>query len=360
MTKSQIDIEIRTTMRSLETDDIGQLDTIVRSYFKRYNDKVLYPKDARTRRARDRYDKKWRTYAELVEIAIARLNVYIESGIEGFAKSETQNLFLSVAEILVSRNRISLSFLDRDRLCRSLLLFLATTSGHQEDTVQKVSQILSIVPDSGEEDADNNESWIRTSLESVEFLQRLVKNAFGENYKILKGLLSKVSGSGAPDETDSKLMCSTRHNKKCDQFIPIKNSFFIAFPFSRPEIQTAVVKAFQAKFDSLESDVARFCYENETVLCQICQMILSSRFGVYVLTKQLNSPDGKHYPNSNVMLELGLALGTRRKTIVLVEKGTDVPSDLHGYIRIDFDDATKLPEIIAKSVPTTFYSEART
>ena len=67
---------------------------------------------------------------------------------------------------------------------------------------------------------------------------------------------------------------------------------------------------------------------------------------------------GKRYlPNSNVTLELGLAIGHNKKFIMLVEKGTEIMSDLQGYIRIEYDNINDIPAKIQQHNFTDFYYE---
>lgn len=77
-----------------------------------------------------------------------------------------------------------------------------------------------------------------------------------------------------------------------------------------------------------------------------------------MLTKFFKKGADEFLPNPNVMLELGLAMGIKKPTIMLKEKDVKVPADLQGYIRIEFDDVNDLPVIIKHADFTNFYNEA--
>jgi predicted nucleotide-binding protein len=49
-------------------------------------------------------------------------------------------------------------------------------------------------------------------------------------------------------------------------------------------------------------------------------------------------------PNSNVTLELGLAIGHGKKFIMLAESGTTIIADLQGYLRIEYSTMEEIPK----------------
>ncbi len=40
-----------------------------------------------------------------------------------------------------------------------------------------------------------------------------------------------------------------------------------------------------------------------------------------------------------------------------MQKGTDIPVDLHGYLRIEYDNIETIPELISQHNFTAFYNE---
>jgi predicted nucleotide-binding protein len=107
----------------------------------------------------------------------------------------------------------------------------------------------------------------------------------------------------------------------------------------------------------LDPIIAKNDFENTTVLCQVCRLIMSSKFGVYILNKCMTDDQNRHLPNPNVTLELGLAMGNRKKMIMIVERGTQIIADLAGYIRIEYDVADNIPALINSHNFTSFYTE---
>lgn len=256
---------------------------------------------------------------------------------------------------LIGIDRLDIASVDTERLCRSFLKYLALTT--HEDSFQKTYEILTTPIESNELDQEGTPIsilWTEHVLGDRDFILKILKKTYGRNYKYIKNIFKTINNIQV-SEVDSKISCII--HGECQKFIPSEKSYFIAFPFNYGAIENRIIEAFHDKFPELVPRIARGLIETGTVLCQICQLILSSEFGIYVLNKYSSDTLSRHLPNPNVMLELGLAIGRGKKFIILMQKGTDIPADLHGYLRIEYDSIEKIPELISQGNFTAFYNE---
>jgi CheY-like chemotaxis protein len=67
---------------------------------------------------------------------------------------------------------------------------------------------------------------------------------------------------------------------------------------------------------------------NIAIMCKICQKIQTARYCIFDITTW----------NANVMFEFGLALGTGKRSILLKNIKTQVPTDLKGFEYVNYDD----------------------
>ena len=117
---------------------------------------------------------------------------------------------------------------------------------------------------------------------------------------------------------------------------------FVAYPYKIPKsdyrkVFTTLGKAFQVEFVFADEKIT-----NLHILQKISGYIRESRFGIYDIS----------YWNPNVALELGLAFGLNEKAFIVydptkIEKD-EVPSDLRGLDRIQYQSFTELEAGIAK------------
>jgi hypothetical protein len=347
MTIDQMNREITELRAAVKTLDIPEINNGVQYYYG-WMDEVKRPEttdDNGAQEAQRRYNEECAEYSTLADCAIVALNDFVRAEIAGIKPDEAQSTFVSVVQTLVGRRDLRLSLADGQRLRKALLEFIACASNRNEDTFLKVVRLLHApdpsvdVPDSRQ--ADQAPLLFGQNLMDSGFLPRLIKESYGKNY----GALRDLSMARLADAFDTKPVCAIQQ-ERCDRFIPRTCTYFIAFPFSRQDLEDRIVKACDDKFKPAKGTIARRVFGNRTALCQICQMILSSRFGIYVLTKHSKVRTNKYLPNPNVMLELGLAMGNKKPTVMLVEHGVDIPADVQGYLRIPFDGPENLPEII--------------
>ena len=386
MTIDQIEREVSDLQAALGRNEIHAINDLVQYYFK-------WLEEIEKNKLHDDIEKDWNIseddhikynnvmniYDKLINNSIDKLNDFVRSETSSFINSDSKSAFLSAVENLISFGKLQLSSVDKESLRKTLLNYLGIAKNEEDGAFQKAFDILaSTDPDFAEQYSNDPNSEVPSFGQNVVdkvFLKRLITKSFGKNYSALKSF----SSVKIPDDSDDKLVCPIEHKrKKCEQFIPATDTYFIAFPFDRQDIEDQIIKACNEKF-KLVGKIARKSYESRTALCQICQMILSARFGVYVLTKYskrkineyfpvrfgaykiikyLKRGENEFFPNPNVMLELGLAMGIRKPTIILVEKDAHVPADLQGYLRIPFDNAENLPTTIEEWNFSNFHDEA--
>lgn len=129
--------------------------------------------------------------------------------------------------------------------------------------------------------------------------------------------------------------------------IPRPNQYFIAQEFSseREDLRQALSGALD-EF-GLQSIRADDFYWGGPILCKISAMILSTRFGVYQLTKS---------QNRNVYLELGIAVGQRKPFILIKDHDAMIPSlaqgleyfPVNGYLELKFNLMEKANSTLAE------------
>lgn len=347
--------------KAIEEKNIGKIIGCIEIWFAKYNDAniVAYKEDLKNE-AKNEYEQTIVRYESLVKDGVAILNCYVAENCNGFSHLvvDGRKLFLKVVKTLIDTNSLDMGFMDKDELCNILLQFLSSASKPDENIFVKTNKLLTTEIESSDKDEDGNPIkiiWAASALGNMEFLSRLLRESYGRNYKVLKEIFIRIKNMPSSDEIDNKLYCSLM-DIECNKFIPAGNFYFIAFPFSEQGIEDKIIGAFKKKFP-LEPKIARGILENRTALCQICEFILSSKFGVYVLNKYSLDSLNRHLPNPNVTLELGLTLGHKRPYIMLVEKGTAIISDLGGYLRIEYDNIDDIPAKIEEHNFANFYYE---
>lgn len=367
MAAFHIDKDIEAIGQSIAQDNIGRLIGCVESYFKTYTDMAVadHIENLRAAHKEDEitdFNNNLPQYRILVDKGVKVLNEYIENNFGNFIVIEKKKLFLSVAKTLINLGKISIANVDANEFVKVLLKFLSTASQGDEEIFNQIYETLTISFDTDDKNTDDppiKRIWIAEHFSDSDFLMKLLRNSQGRNYKFLKDISNKINNdpisTKIDDYKDDKLTCRIM-NGECNQFIPAGKYYFIAFPFSEKGIEDKIIEALKHKFSDLEPKIARGVLENKMALCQICQFILSSKFGIYVLNKYTS--DGTRYlPNSNVTLELGLAMGHRKKYIMLVEKDAEIISDLQGLLRIPYDNPDDIPKVIEQHNFGNFHRE---
>lgn len=203
----------------------------------------------------------------------------------------------------------------------------------------------------GSEQLDEIKDFFYESIESIsgrkfELLSDVI-SCF-EEPRILKTILLKL-----------KNKCPTGHPSCIEDVIP-ENSVFIGHCFSRkkkdkmrPHINNAILvfdkecKPYYADLDMSGGDF----------FCKICRKIQSARFGIYDLSRNYKNIFMKYFfkkyclPNPNVMLELGMSLAFGKKTIIIMEYGQKLPSDLIRTETIFYQDHKDLEEQLKAKIP---------
>ena len=373
-----IDKDISDIQYAIENNDITGLIEGVGTYFSKYTETYIqnHKEDMNDEESRAAFDNKLESFNKHIQEAIQLLNEYIESNLDNFTnmKSSDKEMFVKIVGGLIYYDSFSLSSLDERKLIKTLLKSLSVASEQDQTIFQRIYEVLTIEKDSGEKDKNGSpimQLRIEKDLDTNFFLE-LLKKAHGKNFKYLNDIFIKLHKLPYKDEgadITNKLYCPIMEGE-CNKFVPTENTYFLAFPFSEKNLEEKIIDAFRIKFDNsdLKVKVARGKLENKTVLCQACRDILSSKFGVFVLNKHAFTTTNRHLPpflnfknkflpNSNVTLELGLAIGHGKKFVMLVEEGTNIIADLQGYLYIKYHDAEEIPQKIQEHNFSKIYYE---
>jgi hypothetical protein len=354
-----IEEDNRAIVEAIEQKDLGRIMGCIQNFYRKYPDDntISYYEDALDDKEKDEFKQMFPNYEGNVKRGLTILNTYIQENLDNFLNLSDQKKFLGVTKTLISIDRLNIASVDAERLCKSFLECLSSTT--HEEIFQKTYEILTIPVKSHECDQDGNaicKLWTEHVLGDRDFLLKILNRTYGKNYRYIKNIFMAINNIQMP-ETDTKLFCII--HGECQKFIPSEKSYFIAFPFNYGEIEDKIIEAFSNKFSNfkLYPRIAKGLIETGTALCQICGLILSSKFGIYVLNKYSSDVSNRYFPNPNVMLELGLTIGRGKKFIILLERGTTVPADLHGYIRIEYDNIEDIPVLIYQQDFRAFYNE---
>jgi len=120
--------------------------------------------------------------------------------------------------------------------------------------------------------------------------------------------------------------------------------YFVAHEFSRQErddLREAVEKAFESTdLNAYYADIE--VRQSPThILDKIKDRIFRTRFGIYDIT---------YTKKPNVFIELGLAMAAERPLYIICKKGTEIPADLAGLDRIEYESYKELTELIRAKI----------
>jgi hypothetical protein len=341
--------------KALEQKNPARIAACIRSFKRNYPDENTISSDRESlikEEEKVEFDKYFPVYEAFINNGIEFLINYIKENLVGFFSSPNKEAFLEIVQTLVEINHFNIADVDAEELCKSLLKFLTLTEN--KDLFDKTYAILttdiSKYMGNPEIDKDGNlipKMWIETrGLADREYLPKLLRKSYGEIYKRLKEIYSRINNIyvSETEDFDNRLYCPLMEGE-CNKFIPAQDTYFVAFPFHLKGIEDKIISAFKIPpFDNLKHIIAKDKPENKTSLCQICRDILSSKFGVYVLNQDAVDNQNRLLPNSNVTLELGLAIGHGKKFIMLAESGTTIIADLQGYLRIEYSTMEEIPK----------------
>jgi hypothetical protein len=110
---------------------------------------------------------------------------------------------------------------------------------------------------------------------------------------------------------------------------------FVGMPF-RAEFEDAYEYGIRRPLDELGLKVWRADQEpkNIDLMCKICEGLQSSRYAVLNISGW----------NANVLFELGLAYGLGRETLIIKDRGSQVPTDLKGIEYFEYGHSGELRE----------------
>jgi hypothetical protein len=118
--------------------------------------------------------------------------------------------------------------------------------------------------------------------------------------------------------------------------------YFVAHEFSRREkddLRDAIKNAF--KDTGLKPYYADLELRQSHILDKIKEMIFKTQFGIYDISNP-NKP--------NVFLELGVAIAANIPYYLICKKDTEIPADLAGLDRIEYESYKHLTQILKKIV----------
>lgn len=121
-----------------------------------------------------------------------------------------------------------------------------------------------------------------------------------------------------------------------------KYYYFVAHEFSmqeRDDLREAIEKAFEKT--NLKSYYADIEVRQGYILEKIKDRISRARFGIYDITNT---------KKPNVFIELGLAIATGKRFYIICKRGTEVPADLAGLDRIEYESYKELTELIKTKI----------
>ena len=352
-----IEEDNKAIVEAIEQRDLKRITSCIQNFYGKYPDADTIASYEYTLddKEKDEFQQTFPGYDKNFNQGLKILNNYVRENFNIFLNFSDKKKFLIVVKTLISIDRLDIASVDAEGLCISFLEHLSSTK--HEDNFQKTYDILTTPIESNERDQEGNPIsilWAEHVLGDRDFLLKILNKTYGRNYKYIKNIFNTVNNIQV-SEIDTKLSCVI--HRECQKFVPSERSYFIAFPFNYGDIDNKIVEAFNDRFPELVPRIAKRLIETGTALCQICRLILSSEFGIYVLNKYSSDTLNRHLPNPNVMLELGLAISRGKKFIILLEKGTTIPADLHGYLRIEYDNIEHIPELISEANFTAFYSE---
>lgn len=118
--------------------------------------------------------------------------------------------------------------------------------------------------------------------------------------------------------------------------------YFVAHEFSRQErddLREAIEKAFEGT--GLNAYYADLEVRQTYILEKIKDRIFRTQFGIYDITNT---------KKPNVFIELGLAMAVEKPLYIICKKGTEVPADLAGLDRIEYESYKELSELVKTKI----------
>ncbi len=377
----QQDIETLQKANQKIDKDINKISVSVKYCLKEYSESFFkdYEKSlVDADELNDSYYSLVENYKETLNTSITILSNYIENNMSNIDWHNRNENLLEAVEALVESyvSEYGSDIYILEKICE--MLFQYVREAPNEDIFDQVIAILNIEKiDKFKKDEKGNfdkQMWIKEFLKDIRFFPELLNSAYGKNYEALRDIYLKLIDVEKANlvKIDKNIHCSLMG--KCSKFIPSGRFYFIAYPFKHDKIKDKIIEGFTKKFKlegvkPLKEKVTENVITTGTVLCKICEDLLSSKFGIFVLNKytlERGVPylpafldSHKSYrPNHNVTLELGLAMGSKKKFIMLVERGiVERFSDLQGYFRIEYDTVDDIPSKIIRHNLSALYNE---
>ncbi len=127
---------------------------------------------------------------------------------------------------------------------------------------------------------------------------------------------------------------------------PVKREFFVAHSFIKKykdDLRGAVEKALCGHLDGLQPYYADTeIRKGHIFVDKIIPKVKSTEFGIYEISEN----------NPNVFLELGTAIALGTTYYIVCRKGTEIPADLQGLGRIEYESFLDLTKQLKDKVLT--------
>lgn len=118
--------------------------------------------------------------------------------------------------------------------------------------------------------------------------------------------------------------------------------YFVAHEFTKQamdDLRDAIERAFNRT--GLRAYYADLEIRQSHILDKIVDMIFHAQFGIFDISNPMKP---------NVFLELGFAMAARKPYYLICKKGTDIPADLEGLDRIEYESYLDLTKKIKKYI----------
>jgi hypothetical protein len=227
------------------------------------------------------------------------------------------------------------------RVLDALASWENTASGHDQVTVEQLTERLQLPPGEAHRVARSLKRLVNAgdvqafnvTVMGSPYPQYLVTGLSADGLRRARPAVRRDTSGARTDEAEPTFLGVRRLDISKDS-----RQVFVAYPYSIP------ADDYRAVFTNVGNRYGvRFVYADERitnmhVLAKIYSMILESAFGIYDVSGW----------NANVTLELGMALGMRETSYILLDPtahaSQEAPADLRGFDRIEYRSLDELGE----------------
>ncbi|MEW5814798.1 MAG: HEAT repeat domain-containing protein [Spirochaetota bacterium] len=189
---------------------------------------------------------------------------------------------------------------------------------------------------------DRNKRLTIEDPSTIKLMLGYLRKSGGELFDAFSEIISSIENSSIIYSAFHSLRsyCPITQ-ERCNKTFQESNEYFVAHPFTSDrmdDLRRAINAAVQEIFPDL-----RPYYANQEIrgdiYCKICLKIRSSKFGIYDISDTCSTC---RKSNPNVTLELGLAYGLNKPTILIAKRGSQIINDLQRFDRIEYTSYVEL------------------